>query len=524
MGNQNSQDEEEEAVPRDFTENPGRLVIHRAVYSQNDGYDFLKQSITPTYTHLLAQLLTQRDALGYLPFHHAIAGGNLEIVRFLYELYAKETELDVLNVTYPPSGGGSNPSANALIVAIMKSKIDIAEYLLQLGAKVDNDSPKFRPLVLVSTSLGFQQDVCSLLNALVASGADINLPDAEGLTPIAAAILAPEDTPDSAKHKARAIDLILSFPQFDFDVKHEGNSLMFLAIDAAELNVVKKLVEARPQCLDHFSTSEQPPLFQACELGFRKMVVLLLELGASLRPLYKTEGKIVYPLECAVTSGVAKVVKVILEKDPEVVKMVGTQCLRSACQNRFDPIVDLLLNVLSPPHPLTSYSPFLNPCFSTSPLSLALLSLYVSPSTPPHLPQAGADPNQLNEDGESVIYSVLTAPSLIKVFNKYHAELNIRNTKGFSPLYVAAGFRDNLSAVKELIAGGADTNLRTNGGATPLHSAAHRGHQKVVSALIKGGADVNAITTSGKTPFSLATAAKQTKVLEILLLHGSDGK
>eukprot|EP01128_Nolandella_sp_AFSM9_P011162 TRINITY_DN787_c0_g1_i1.p1 TRINITY_DN787_c0_g1~~TRINITY_DN787_c0_g1_i1.p1 ORF type:complete len:482 (-),score=80.71 TRINITY_DN787_c0_g1_i1:105-1550(-) len=481
MGNQNSQDEEEEAVPRDFTENPGRLVIHRAVYSQNDGYDFLKQSITPTYTHLLAQLLTQRDALGYLPFHHAIAGGNLEIVRFLYELYAKETELDVLNVTYPPSGGGSNPSANALIVAIMKSKIDIAEYLLQLGAKVDNDSPKFRPLVLVSTSLGFQQDVCSLLNALVASGADINLPDAEGLTPIAAAILAPEDTPDSAKHKARAIDLILSFPQFDFDVKHEGNSLMFLAIDAAELNVVKKLVEARPQCLDHFSTSEQPPLFQACELGFRKMVVLLLELGASLRPLYKTEGKIVYPLECAVTSGVAKVVKVILEKDPEVVKMVGTQCLRSACQNRFDPIVDLLLN-------------------------------------------AGADPNQLNEDGESVIYSVLTAPSLIKVFNKYHAELNIRNTKGFSPLYVAAGFRDNLSAVKELIAGGADTNLRTNGGATPLHSAAHRGHQKVVSALIKGGADVNAITTSGKTPFSLATAAKQTKVLEILLLHGSDGK
>jgi ankyrin repeat protein len=55
-----------------------------------------------------------------------------------------------------------------------------------------------------------------------------------------------------------------------------------------------------------------------------------------------------------------------------------------------------------------------------------------------------------------------------------------------------------------LIERGADVNAKTNGGWTPLHSAAFYGHVEVVRLLLEHGADPNIKNIWGQTAIDLA--------------------
>jgi cytohesin len=72
-----------------------------------------------------------------------------------------------------------------------------------------------------------------------------------------------------------------------------------------------------------------------------------------------------------------------------------------------------------------------------------------------------------------------------------------------TPLHMAAAFGKRETA-ELLIASGADINAKMITGRTPLHQAAERGHQEVVSLLIARAADINAKDRSGFTPLDLA--------------------
>ncbi|MDH5680375.1 MAG: ankyrin repeat domain-containing protein, partial [Spirochaetota bacterium] len=59
-------------------------------------------------------------------------------------------------------------------------------------------------------------------------------------------------------------------------------------------------------------------------------------------------------------------------------------------------------------------------------------------------------------------------------------------------------------------------------GSTPLHTASYMGHKDMVELLVKSGADVNVKSKAGKTPLDLA----KTAVLKLKLrsLGGKSGK
>ena len=69
-----------------------------------------------------------------------------------------------------------------------------------------------------------------------------------------------------------------------------------------------------------------------------------------------------------------------------------------------------------------------------------------------------------------------------------------------------------------LLAKGADVNVKTKSGWTPLHYGAQSGSVGVVELLLAKGADVNAQTKSGKGPIDFA---RDPKVIELLKQHAN---
>jgi ankyrin repeat protein len=79
--------------------------------------------------------------------------------------------------------------------------------------------------------------------------------------------------------------------------------------------------------------------------------------------------------------------------------------------------------------------------------------------------------------------------------------------------------------VAALIAAGADSNVATATGATPLMLAARAGSTETVTRLIETGADVNAKEKAfGQTALMVAAGLDRADVVRLLLSRGADWK
>ncbi|MDA7653498.1 ankyrin repeat domain-containing protein, partial [bacterium] len=58
----------------------------------------------------------------------------------------------------------------------------------------------------------------------------------------------------------------------------------------------------------------------------------------------------------------------------------------------------------------------------------------------------------------------------------------------------------NIEAVKQHLAAGTDVNRKDDDGGTPLHNAAYGSHKEIAELLIANGADVNEKDNDGDTP------------------------
>jgi ankyrin repeat protein len=102
---------------------------------------------------------------------------------------------------------------------------------------------------------------------------------------------------------------------------------------------------------------------------------------------------------------------------------------------------------------------------------------------------------------------------------------------GFSALYVAAGNADFIPNVKEvadlLIKSGADVNMVTESGATPLHFACSGGNHSdattsVAELLIDNKANINATNDKGETPIFIAVYWDNENLVKMLKSKGAD--
>ncbi len=86
-----------------------------------------------------------------------------------------------------------------------------------------------------------------------------------------------------------------------------------------------------------------------------------------------------------------------------------------------------------------------------------------------------------------------------------------------------AAMREDLAAVRSLIAGGSDVSAAQGDGMTALHWAAERGHAEIAAALLAAGANVTATTRLGDyTPLHLAARRGHATVGTLLLAAKAD--
>ena len=96
-----------------------------------------------------------------------------------------------------------------------------------------------------------------------------------------------------------------------------------------------------------------------------------------------------------------------------------------------------------------------------------------------------------------------------------HVNSRSQNAQRVYPLNSAAA-AGNLSAVRLLLANGAQVDSRQAGDFTPLHSAAQNGQYELVELLVFHGADPQARDANGHTPADLAREAGHPRVVELL--------
>ncbi|MBV9745242.1 MAG: ankyrin repeat domain-containing protein [Acidobacteriia bacterium] len=113
---------------------------------------------------------------------------------------------------------------------------------------------------------------------------------------------------------------------------------------------------------------------------------------------------------------------------------------------------------------------------------------------------------------------------MVDLLLRLGADPNVKTTGGYTPLYCVANEcrMPGGDIVRALVRAGAQVNAP--GGAkrcTALHMAARRGNTEVAAALIDCGADINAQDTAGDTPLRRAKNCRKTAVASLLVSRGA---
>jgi ankyrin repeat protein len=102
--------------------------------------------------------------------------------------------------------------------------------------------------------------------------------------------------------------------------------------------------------------------------------------------------------------------------------------------------------------------------------------------------------------------------------------VNAQDESGLTPLHYAVnyGYENQIQIINLLLEKGADVNIKTLDGRTPLHNAAEAANKNVVELLISKGAKVNVKNDSDCTPFFYAVVRGHKEIINLLLANGAE--
>ena len=147
--------------------------------------------------------------------------------------------------------------------------------------------------------------------------------------------------------------------------------------------------------------------------------------------------------------------------------------------------------------------------------------------------ERNADPNAQDQDGRNALVFAVGKmkrkdqplakgyPFIIQALLDHGADVNLKTKKGGTPLMIAAWTAD-AEILRTLLKEGADPNVQDQEGRTAMIFALNKGLPLIVQALLDHGANANLKTKKGWTPLMIAARNSDYKSVRALLDKGAE--
>ena len=265
-------------------------------------------------------------------------------------------------------------------------------------------------------------------------------------------------------------------------------SIYQLLESKAPIEEIQAVLEAVPT-LDRFHFINQrndlkmTPLYEAAVCGRADVVRLFLEFGAEINA--KNGALTMTALHVAASKGHDAVVALLIEKGADLEVAVDTDNVRALR-------------------------------FATQENKTACMKLLLDARAQINAPGGGSQSTALLI---AVKYGLDSAASVLL---DYGADVNIENEDGDSP-FVIAVTKNQIEFVKRMIAMSAKIDsLHKKLGGSALHMAAMKGHHDMMSLLLDRGANIEIRSHDGCTPLATAIGYDQWVAAKVLLERGAD--
>ena len=531
-----------------------------------------------------------RDERGDTPLRHAIAGNALRLAGYLLEVGA---DPDIANHqgTSPLHGAveyGTAPvrllleagadvnardGTGATPLHAAEGRADVIGLLLEAGADggsvddwgrtplhaaADTDSSTIARLVEAGadptvrnlrgrTALHDASEsgyTTGRVAALIASGAEVNAPEAAGHTPLHMAWVG---------GRSPVVDLLLALGADSTARNDRGqlpnpascenwNTVGFMR--AASAPGVAACVELGRD-LNARNGAGDSPLHLAASQRDESFAAILLEAGAD-PDRRNLQG--LAPLHLAAIRADTATAKLLIASgaDPDARDNGGATPLHRAARHEHQAVATILLRAGADPdirdsRGWTAWQWAAELGSGHGPTIAALLEAGADPqvrdrdgSPPLHtaaetgdpqlvsrLLELGADPNEPGWRGRTALHAAAWGPSAVVLqLLDAGADADARDRDGWSPLHVAAR-ADDLATLSALMDAGAEVDARNGDGMTPLHRAVWGKVPANVAALLASGADANARTAGGDTPLHLVVGRMDARTVHPPRADGS---
>lgn len=446
-----------EGAAIDATDNQRRTALHYAVKSQVsnnfkclNGRECIQLLINNKAT------LEKRDIKNKTALSSALLKGDEETAKLLIRSGA-----DLENAT----------SFDELKEVILQGKYEIARFMIREGANIN---AQFGGETLLLVAIMRRND--EMLKFLLQEGADAELPDSKGITPLDVAL---------EQQNESAVSIIKQY------VKYSEGGVANSNIDEEELDqkLHKAVLMGDLKACEDFIRQEADvnlcdscgyrPLHHAAAGGHKALCKLLIEAGAYVNV---KDRQCCTPLHYAVEGGHVDVCSFLLENGAHshLTNNVGLTVLHSAVVADESEICLLLLK---------------------------------TKRTGEH---------KLTKEGCSALHIACEHGlfEVIKELISHKVIVNAKNNMGWTPLHYAA-FYGEAEICEYLLGHNAKIDSQNDAGFTPLHCAAMRNHISIVHLLGEKGADVDLQNIHGDTALHLAAKNGNTAICDLLTGQGA---
>ncbi len=470
------------------------------------------------------------DENGRTPLHLAVEKENLEIVRLLVGAGADVNARSRDGFT-PLSGvthGMVDPRRFYRPDRDPTKRAEILKYLVENGANVNQlgygDVPPAFWLVAWSdlellrwiveekdalTTGRFRGETAlhqaagrarpEVVQYLLDRGADVNVQDDDGATPI---FFAAASNPDPKVFFL----LVERGAKLDLQTKENGTTLLHKAMFNRRIEPVRFLLDhgldVNAACQGSVYFGERP-LHRACQFGTEEIVRLLVDRGADVNV---QDGNGITPLHNAAFSKSTELVRFLLDKGAQVNAegtarlYSGKRPIHAAVNNSDRGVMRLLLERGAEVNAM--YRGYRE----GTPLYMAVNEYTGKRKTVELLLEHGADPLLgSDEQGHSALHAAAKEhktqflPLLLEKIDR--SKIDLRDKKGNTSLHLAAKGEKYISSGNS-----SDENRET------------------VKLLLDAGADIEAKTEDGETPYTLSIRNSNSDVARYLLQRGADDR